>query len=68
MTRNNNGILIPAQDPRTIVNAIEFMVKQPEDMIRMGINSRIMAVSKFDSKIIINEFFKIYELPLREPL
>ncbi|NQX96592.1 MAG: glycosyltransferase family 4 protein [Flavobacteriales bacterium] len=64
MVANGNGILVPAKDAHALADAIEYMLKHPVELKQMGLKSRIMAVNKFDRKIIINEFFKIYELPL----
>ncbi|NRB79281.1 MAG: glycosyltransferase family 4 protein [Saccharospirillaceae bacterium] len=68
MVSNDNGILVPAKDAYALADAIEYMIKHPDEMKQMGAKSRVMAVNKFDSKIIINEFFKIYELPLTDGL
>jgi len=63
MVSNDNGILVPAKDAHALADAIEYMIKHPDEMKLMGEKSRAMAVNKFDSKIIINEFFNIYDLP-----
>lgn len=60
---NNNGILVPARNVKSLVSAIQYMVDNPEEMSVMGKRSREMAVNKFGYEVIINSFFDIYNLP-----
>ncbi len=43
-----NGILIPPKDLEALINAMEFFVKNPESIQKMGQKSREIAEQKFD--------------------
>lgn len=45
-----NGILIPPRDVNSLVDAMEKFIKQPDLILRMGIESRALAEERFDAK------------------
>ncbi|HOO14212.1 MAG TPA: glycosyltransferase family 4 protein [Candidatus Marinimicrobia bacterium] len=53
-----NGIIIQPKNVEQLVNAIEYMIQNPDERIRMGIESRLYAEIKFDVNKVNEIFFK----------
>lgn len=58
---NENGLLIKVGDVNGLCQAIKFMVENPDKRKKMGINSRRLAVSRFDSKKNCDQTYKVVE-------
>lgn len=43
-----NGFLIPIRDSDALMRSMEYFIKQPEEIERMGNESHLMAIDKFD--------------------
>ncbi len=62
VVEGKNGLLIEAKSGNAIYEAIIYLLARPGLMSSMALNSRSVAVEKFDHKHIVNTFFKIYNL------
>lgn len=58
---NGNGLLIKVGDIESLCQAVKFMVKNPAVREKMGANGRRLALSRFDSKLICDQTFKVLE-------
>jgi glycosyltransferase involved in cell wall biosynthesis len=58
---NKNGILIPPKDYLALADAINGLINNPEERIRMGKNGRQIAVQEFDEKIVIKKTLCVYQ-------
>ena len=54
-----NGILVPAKDPKALAEAMEFFIKNPDQIAVMGRESRAYAEQRYDVR-------KVNEMVLRE--
>lgn len=55
-----NGIKVPIKDSKSLANAIEFLVCNPDKIILMGNASRIKAENEFDINSVIKTHLEIY--------
>ena len=60
MVVHQNGILIPARDPKALADAILFMRSNQKSIEIMGEKSRLMALNHFDYSVILQRFEHIY--------
>lgn len=58
---NENGLLIKVGDVESLCRAIRFMVEHPAEREKMGANGRKLAITRFDSKIICDQTYKVLE-------
>lgn len=56
-----NGFLIPKWDIPALIDAIEYFIKNPDEIIRMGKESYQIALEEFDSDKVNKKLFKIIE-------
>ncbi|XLS30772.1 glycosyltransferase family 4 protein [Flavobacteriaceae bacterium M23B6Z8] len=56
-----NGILIEPRSLDSLVTALEFFIKNPEKVKKMGIKSRELAENKFDVKLINKQLMELIE-------
>jgi glycosyltransferase involved in cell wall biosynthesis len=56
-----NGFLVPVKDSHALADAIETLIKRPELRRQMGIDSRKIAESEFDERIILNKWLALYD-------
>lgn len=56
-----NGLKVPIKDPQSLADAIEFLVKNPDRIIQMGIASRLKAENEFSIVSVINTHLEIYK-------
>lgn len=54
-----NGFLIPPWDVKALVEAMSFFILNPEKVITMGKESRVMAEEKFDDNAAANKLIQI---------
>ncbi len=47
-----NGLLIPMKNVPELIKAIKYMIENPDERIKMGKESRKIAIKKFDVKIV----------------
>ncbi|MEY8215670.1 MAG: glycosyltransferase family 4 protein, partial [Colwellia sp.] len=59
---SENGLLIPPKKAVPLADAIEYLVSDPKLIISMGKKSREISLRVFDYTVIIDSFFKIYDL------
>lgn len=50
-----NGFLIPTQELDPLINAMEYFIKNPEQLKEMGLKSRDYAKNRFDVNLINND-------------
>ena len=55
------GFLVPLRSPISIANKIEILIKNKNLQKKMGKAGRILALSKFDLKVIVPQIVKLYE-------
>jgi glycosyltransferase involved in cell wall biosynthesis len=48
VVQNKNGLLVPPRDVHALVEAMEFMLRNPAERARMGSEGRRLAIEKFD--------------------
>lgn len=58
--KGNNGFLFKKHDVEVLVKQIEYLVQHPEEMLKMGENSRLVALQYFDSKKICKRTCEIF--------
>lgn len=60
--QGENGLLVPVRNVPALMEAMEYFIKKPEEIERMGQISRQMAVDKFDVRQINAEILRATEL------
>lgn len=55
-----NGLLIPIKNSEALAAAMEKFILNPSLMSRMGVQSRKMAIAKFDSKKVVQNILQHY--------
>ena len=55
-----NGLKVPVKDAKSLANAIEILVNNPNKIINMGLASRIKAEKEFDLNNVIKSHLEIY--------
>lgn len=58
---NKTGLLAPVKDIKKLADAIEWLIKNPQERIAMGKAGRKFATEKFAIEIIIKDHFDIYQ-------
>ena len=58
---NKTGFLVPLKDPISLADAIENLIQDESLQERMGNAGRVLALKKFDLKIIIPQIVNLYE-------
>ena len=56
-----NGFLIPPKDAGKLADAIKRLIEDPALRTKMGAHSRQIAVTKFDIRIILDQYLQIYQ-------
>ena len=57
-----NGFLIPIRDSGALMRSMEYFIQQPKEIKRMGHESHLMAIDKFDVHKINEQLLKFMEL------
>jgi len=60
VTHGINGLLVPPRDPEALANAIEYLVKNPEERQRMGKAGRARVLAEFDERIVLQKTIAVY--------
>jgi glycosyltransferase involved in cell wall biosynthesis len=55
-----NGLKVPVKDSKSLANAIQYLVNNPNIIKEMGYASRIKAEKEFDINAVINTHLEIY--------
>ena len=55
-----NGFLVPPRDPRALADRILYLLENPSEAKRMGLNGRKLAEERFDIENRVNEVVKLY--------
>jgi glycosyltransferase involved in cell wall biosynthesis len=58
---NKTGLLVPAKDSKKLADALEWLIKNPQQRIEMGKAGRKYAIKKFAIEIIVQNHFDIYQ-------
>ena len=56
---NNNGILIPVKNVDALYDAIKYLMQHIDERKLMGKNSRTLALTRFDNKVIRKQTFDV---------
>lgn len=55
-----NGLVVPAGDESALVSAIEYLLENPDERRRMGINGRKKAAAEFAVEMVIDRTLEVY--------
>jgi len=58
---NETGIAVPPKNVDALVEAIEYLLKNPEIGVKMGKKGRELAKKYFDQRLIVDQHMKVYE-------
>ncbi len=58
---NKSGLLVPPKDSEKLAEALNYLIKNKDVRISMGITGRILAEEKFEIKKIIKQHIDIYK-------
>jgi glycosyltransferase involved in cell wall biosynthesis len=56
-----NGFLVPPRDPRALADKILYLLENPSEARRMGLNGRKLAVERFDLEKRIDKVVRLYK-------
>lgn len=59
---NDNGILIPPRDSRSLAEAIRYLIDNPNIRKNMGKRGREIVISEFSEEIVVNKTMELYNL------
>ena len=57
----DNGLLVPANDPAALAEAIVYLLKNPERRKMMGAAGREKAYPRFDKNRLLGDIEKLYQ-------
>ena len=57
---DKSGILVPIRNAKAIADAIEYLIKNPDERIRMGAAGRAFSEKEFGIKKIVAEHLELY--------
>ena len=60
-----NGFLVPPRDPRAIAEKILWLIENPDEIKRIGMNGRKLAEEKFDIEKRVDRIVELYKELLR---
>ena len=60
-----NGFLVPPRDPKAIADRILYLLENPSEMKRMGLNGRGLAEKEFDIEKRVDRLVRLYKTLLR---
>jgi glycosyltransferase involved in cell wall biosynthesis len=55
-----DGLLIPAKDPLALVNVLDFMIKHPSEVEKMGQNAMMLVKKDFSVSRTVDLMRKVY--------
>lgn len=58
---NENGIIIPPRDEKSLLEAMDFFISHPEETKRMASNARKLVASRYEQKIVWSALLKVYQ-------
>jgi glycosyltransferase involved in cell wall biosynthesis len=56
-----NGFLVPPRDPKALADRIMYLLENPSEARRMGLNGRRLAEERFDIEKRIDKIIKVYD-------
>jgi glycosyltransferase involved in cell wall biosynthesis len=62
---DETGLLVPAQDPQALADAIELLASNKNMRVSMGKSGRLFAENEFDVKSVVSKHLEIYDRILR---
>lgn len=68
VVNNDNGILVPAKNPRALSDAISSLLNDSELRRKLGVNARRSIVERHDWNIVVNEVEKVYSQVIEDSL
>lgn len=62
IVRNNeNGLLVPPRDSRSLANALKVLIENPELRAKMGARGREIVEAEFSEEIVVKQMMEVYE-------
>lgn len=58
---NENGLLVPPRDPRSLANALKVLIENPELRAKMGARGREIVEAEFSEEIVVKQTMEIYK-------
>lgn len=56
-----NGFLVPPRNPKAIADRILYLLENPSEMRRMGLNGRVLAEREFDIEKRVDRVVRLYK-------
>jgi len=56
-----NGFLVPPRDPKALADRILYLLENPSEAKRMGLNGRKLTVERFDIEKRVDKIVKLYQ-------
>ena len=58
---NKTGLIVPLKNPKKLADALEWLIKNPKERIKMGIAGRKLAEEEFQIEKFVSEHINIYQ-------
>ena len=58
---NENGLLVPPRDSKSLANALKILIKSPELRAKMGARGRELVEAEFTEEIVVKQTLEVYE-------
>ena len=58
---NENGLLVPPRDSRSLANALKVLIENPELRAKMGARGREIVEAEFSEEIVVKQMMEVYE-------
>lgn len=64
---NENGLLIPPHDSKSLTEALKILIKDTELRAKMGARGREIVEAEFSEEIVVKQTLELYERLIRRP-
>ena len=58
---NENGLLVPSHDSKSLVDALKSLIKNPELRVKMGTRGREIVETEFSEEIVVRQTMEVYK-------
>lgn len=58
---NENGFLVPLHDSKALVDALKFLIENPEIRAKMGARGREIVEAEFSEEIVVRQTMEVYK-------
>lgn len=66
VSNGKTGILVPARNPVKLMEAIIYLLENPQERIKFGINGRKKALIEFDENLVFDRIIREYNRLIKE--